>query len=88
MACGSCGGRGGAPKFGSINMGSLRGRTMPNPMAMRAAMASQPQAAPQFQQQQQNFAMQQGTPFTANMSIERRAIEQRRRLAALRALGK
>jgi len=83
MACGSCRG-GGLPKFGTINMGGLKGRTLPNPMAMKTVMNAPPQQN-QNQQAQQN---QQLSPFNSHMSIQRRVIEQQRRMAALRALGK
>ena len=63
----------GAKKFGKLPPPvGAKARTMPNPMAMQSPITY---AAPV-------------SPFLANMSLERRNIEQRRRMAALRALGK
>ena len=78
MACGSCGGG----KIKKYATPSNQMRLAPNPITLQAARI----AAIRNAQANQNAA--QATPALASMSRERRSIEQKRRLAALRAIGK
>ena len=75
MACGSCGGS--RAKYGikPPPIPAPQYRIVPNPMAMQRAKLMAAAAGPQ-------------TPFAAHMSRDRRIIEQKRRVAVLRALGK
>ena len=75
MGCASCGG--GRPRIGPITKGKL----MPNPIALRAAITNFTAATP----------ISPVIPAFANaatMPVARRIIEQKRRMAALNALGK